>query len=387
MVERFADALPLPDQRAKFDVDDEVAYFNTATMSPMLRSVRAAGEVALTQRARPWSISARDWFEDVEELRARFARLIGAAAGDVALVPSSSYGLGVVARRMKASRGERVLVLAEEFPSNYYTWKRFTQRTGAELVEVRREPGQDWTDAILAAIDERVVIASIPNVHWTNGAWVDLDRVMVALRAIEAELVVDASQSLGAVQLDVRSLRPDAVVTVGYKWLLGPMSLGYLYLAPHLHQGEPLEENWISRAGADDFTRLIDYSDDYMPGARRFDVGQRSNFQLVPMALAAIEQVAEWSVPRIAATLRERTARIAGRAEALGLAVPPASARAPHMLGLELPFTAAAHAAAALIEANVHVSRRGSGLRIAPHLHNNHRDIDRLFEVLASAIR
>ena len=386
MTKTAAGAEGLADQRAEFEVDDEVAYFNTANLSPLLRSVRAAGERALARRAKPWTISARDWFSDVEELRSRIGRLIGAGAEDVALVPATSYGLSVAARNLTAGAGERVLVLGEEFPSNYYTWQRFGERTGAELLVVEREPGQSWTEAIVAAVDERVAIASVPNVHWTNGAFVDLERVALALREAGSVLVVDASQSLGALPLDLEVLRPAAVVAVGYKWLLGPLSLGYLYLDPALHEGEPLEENWILRAGAEDFSLLVDYHDEYLPGARRFDVGQRTNFQLTPMALAAIQQLLDWTVPRIAATLKARTDEIADRAETLGLAAPAPDVRAPHMLGLELPPTVARQAAAALTEAKVIASMRGSSLRISPHLHNNQEDLDRLLDALASGL-
>jgi selenocysteine lyase/cysteine desulfurase len=374
----------LSDQRAKFEVDDEVAYFNTATMSPLLHGVRAAGQEALDRRGKPWTISASDWFTDVEELRSRFARLIGGTADDVALIPATSYGLSVVASNLTADPGERVLVLDQEFPSNYYTWRRFAQRTGAELVVIKREPGQTWADAILAVVDERVAVASLPNVHWTNGALVDLERVAAALREAGSAFVIDASQSLGAMPLDVAALRPDALVAVGYKWLLGPFSLSYLYLDRSFHGGEPLEENWIVRAGSEDFSGLVDYLDEYLPGARRFDVGQRTSFQLTPMALAAIQQLLDWTVPRVAVTLQARTDEIATRAEALGL-IPPPGERAPHMLGLELPTEVARRAPAALEDAGVIVSVRGSSLRISPHLHNSQEDVDRLLGALGSA--
>jgi selenocysteine lyase/cysteine desulfurase len=379
------DEQPLSDQRAKFEVDDEIAYFNTASMSPLLRSVRRAGEEALARRAKPWTISAADWFTDVEELRSRFARLIGGTGDDVALVPSTSYGLAVAARNLTAGSGDRVLVLDQEFPSNYYTWQRFVRRSGARLLVVEREPGQSWTEAIVSAIDERVAVASVPNVHWTNGALVDLQRVALALREADSAFIIDASQSLGAIPLDVAMLRPDAVVAVGYKWLLGPFSLGYLYLDPALQHGEPLEENWILRAGSEDFTGLVDYEGDYLPGARRFDVGQRTNFQLTPMALAAIQQLLDWTVPRVAATLKARTDEIAAGVEGLGLAAPPPDARAPHMLGLALPPQVARQGAAALEEAGVIVSTREPSIRISPHLHNSQGDIDRLLDALGSA--
>jgi selenocysteine lyase/cysteine desulfurase len=374
----------LTDQRGKFEVDDRIAYFNTANLSPLLHRVREAGEEALARRARPWTISAPDWFADVEELRSRLAELISGTGDDVALVPATSYGLAVAARNLTAGPGDRVLVLDEEFPSNYYTWKRFTERTGAELLVVGREPDQDWTDAILEAVDERVAIASVPNVHWTNGALVDLHRVAPALREAGSAFIIDASQSLGAMPLDVRELRPDVVVAVGYKWLLGPFSLGYLYLSPDLHDGEPLEENWILRAGSDDFSR-VDYRDDYLPGARRFDVGQRTSFHLVPVALAAIQQLLDWTVPRVAETLRACTGEIASRAAALGHKTPPADARAPHMIGIDVGRSAGS-VAATLVGANVIASVRGSSVRIAPHLHNNQEDLERLLDALAATV-
>ena len=183
----------LGDERAKFEVDGEIAYFNTASLSPLLHSVRAAGDEALARRRKPWTTTSSDWFTDSERLRARFAQLVGSGADDVALVPATSYGLAVAARNLEAGPGDRVLVLADEFPSNYYTWRRFADRTGAELRVVEREPGQTWTEAMVGAVDESVAVASVPNVHWTNAAAVDLPRVGAALRDAGSALGVDAS--------------------------------------------------------------------------------------------------------------------------------------------------------------------------------------------------
>lgn len=382
----MATAQLLTDQRSLFELDPEIAYFNTANLSPLLRSVREAGERALERRAKPWTITAADWFTDVEALRQRFGALANAPADSIALVPATSYGLAVAARNLSAEAGEGVIVLDDEYPSNYYTWERFCQRTGAELVVARREPGQDWADAILAEIDERTAVLATPNVHWTDGAVVDLARVGTAARGAGASLVVDASQSLGAMPLDVSELRPDALVSVGYKWLLGPSTLGYLYLDERLHGGEPLEENWILRAGSDDFAGLVNYRDEYLPGARRFDMGQRTSFQLVPMALAALEQLLEWGTDRVAASLRERTTEIAERARELGFDAPAPEAHGPHMLGLPLPEGSVERVTATLADARVIAGVRGSALRLSPHLHNDAGDLDRLIEALGAAL-
>jgi selenocysteine lyase/cysteine desulfurase len=382
----IATRLALTDQRAEFEIDDEFAYFNTAAISPLLRSVRQAADEALDRRAKPWTLSTRDWFGDVDTLRSRLAQLVGAVSTDVALIPATSYGLAVASRNLTAGSGSRVLVLDQEFPSNHYTWQRFAQRTGAELAVVKREPGQTWTDAIVAAIDDRVAVVSTPNVHWSTGALIELPQVAKAARAVGASFIVDASQSLGVVPVDVTTLRPDALVAVGYKWLLGPYSLGYLYLDPSLHGGEPLEENWIMRAGSEDFSALSQYQDEYRPGAQRFDVGERTNFQLTPMAAEALSRVLAWAPERIGAALRLRTDAIAGAAERLGLSVEPSHSRGPHIVGVELPSDSAHRVASSLAEAQVVVSVRGTSIRIAPHLHNNDEDVRRLIAAMASAI-
>jgi selenocysteine lyase/cysteine desulfurase len=377
----------LGDQRAAFDVPPEIAYFNTANLAPHLHSVRAAGEAALERRSRPWTIDAPDWFTDVERLRALFGRIVGAGPDGVALVPATSYGFAVAAANLPVRPGRRILVLAEEYPSGIYTWRAVARRSGAELLTVSREPGQAWADAVLAVLDERVAIVSVPNVHWTDGAFVDLAAISARSRAVGARLVIDGSQSVGALPLDVGHLRPDFLVTVGYKWLLGPFGVGYLYVAEEHRDGEPLEQNWILRAGSEDFARLVDYRDSYQPGARRFDVGQRTKFELTPMAIAALEQVLDWQVPRIAAALAVRTAEIARRAARLGLAPVPDDARGPHMLGVRVPESMRDRVSPALEAEQCYAPIRAASLRIAPHLHTTGEDIERLDRALGRALR
>ena len=373
-------------RRAGFDVPADLAYFNTANLAPLLRSVSEAGQQALRSRGQPWAISPQDWFTDVETLRGQLGRLLGDTAEGVALVPSTSYGFAAVAGNLRAEPGDRVLVLAEEYPSGVYTWRRFADRHDAEVVTVHRRGGRTWTEALLDALDERTAVVSTPQVHWTDGAWIDLPAIAARAHEVGAALVIDASQSLGAVPLDVGALRPDAVVSVGYKWLLGPFGRSYLWLAPQHRAGRPVEENWIVRAGSEDFTRLVEYRDRYQPGARRFDQGQRTLFELTPMAVAAVEQVLAWGVDAISAALGSVTDLIAQRLSPLGLHPDP-HPRGPHMLGVQLPVRGRDRVLPALAEARCFASIRGSSLRLAPHLHTTGEDIDRLVEALATAVR
>jgi selenocysteine lyase/cysteine desulfurase len=247
--------------------------------------------------------------------------------------------------------------------------------------------GQSWTEAVLDALDDRADIVSVPQVHWTDGALIELERVADAAHGVGARLVVDASQSVGAVPLDVGRIRPDFLVSVGYKWLLGPFGLGYLYVAEEHREGTPLEQNWILRANSQDFADLVNYRDEYQPGSRRFDVGERTNFETMPMAVAALQQLTTWTVPAIAGALADVTARIAAGAEALGLPVPDPTQRGPHLLGITVHPGHREAALRAFAAAGCHAALRGSAVRIAPHLHVTGEDIDTLLGALSGVVR
>ena len=375
--------MPLPSQRHLFELPDGVTYLNCAYMSPQLRSVRAAGEAALGMKAQPWRLKPEDFFTHSERLRGLFARLVGADADGVALVPSASYGMAVAAANLRVREGQRLVVLAEEFPSNLYPWRELARRARAEVVTVACPEDGDWTRAVLAQVDARCALVAVPHCHWTDGSWLDLARVGARAREVGAALAVDGTQSVGALPLDVGVVRPDFLVAAGYKWLMGPYSQGYLYVAPQYREGVPLEQNWVVRQGSEDFSRLVDYRDAYQPGARRFDVGERSNFQLVPMAAAALGQVLEWGVEEIQGTLRALTDRVARGATGLRLEVAPAAHRVGHLIGLRRRSGYAPGVAQRLAALDLHVSVRGDNLRVSPHLYNTPEDVDRLLAALA----
>ncbi len=369
-------------QRYLFDIPDDVTYLNASYLTPQLRSRRRAAQRALDQADAPWTIVTDDFFSPVERLRERFAAIIGADVDGVAIIPSVSYGAGIATANLEVGPGRTVIVIEDQFPSNVYPWRSALDLGGGRLVTVPRPAEGSWTEALLETIDDRTAVVTVPNCHWTDGSLVDLEAVGRAARAVGAALVVDASQSLGAMPFDTGVIKPDFVYAVGYKWLLGPFGLGYLWMAPQHREGTPLEQGWIVRKGADDFTRLVDYQDDYAPGARRFDVGERSSFQLVPMAIAALEQVLDWGIPDVAAALQGLTGAIEERATARGLRAIARTDRAPHMIGMRAASGWPLGLSAALAEARVFVSVRGDSIRVSPHVYSDESDVDRLFSVL-----
>lgn len=371
--------------RALFDLPADRTYLNCAYLAPQLRSVTAAGIEAVGLKAHPWKVGVDDFFAHSERLRGLFARIVGGDADGVALIPAVSYGVGIAAANLPVARGQRILLLAEQFPSNVYPWRERARDVGATVEHVAHG-ANGWTARILDAIDDDVAVVAIPNCHWTDGSLVDLVAVGAACRDAGAALVVDATQSVGAHPFDVAAVQPDFVIAAGYKWLLGPYSLGYLWCAPQWRDGRPLEHNWLNRDASEDFAGLVRYRDAYQAGARRYDVGERSNFALVPMALAALEQLLEWGVERIAAHCAGVTAEIAAQAEARGWRALPADQRVAHMTGVRVPGGLPAGLVGALAERKVHVSVRGDSIRVAPHLYNDVDDVAALFTALDALV-
>ena len=372
----------LRDQSHLFDVPADVTYLNSAYFGPRLHSVAKAGEDSVALTGRPWEVAPEAFFEPVENLRRLVARTFNADAEGVALIPGISYGAGTAARNLAIGKGRTVVTLHEQFPSNVYAWRTKVAAEGGEIVKVPR--AQDgWTAGILRAIDDRTAVVTVPNCHWTDGSIVDLVAVGKAARAVGAALCVDASQSFCAMPLDVEAVQPDFVYSVGYKWQLGFYGLAYLWVSEKHRGGAPLEEGWATRKGAEDFAGLVDYTDVYADGARRFDVGERSNFIGVAMANAAMTQIDQWGVANIAETLLVRTNAIAAGATEAGWTTAASDQRSPHLIGIRHPDGLPTDIAVLLRKNRISVSIRGDSIRIAPHLHTTDDDVDKLLATLA----
>lgn len=376
----------LPSQRHLFDIPEGVAYLNCAYFPPMPRPVREAGRRALDGAASPWNTGSSDFFEPGEGLRESFARLIGGDADGVALVPSVSYGASVAARSLPVGPGRTVVMVEEEFPSDVYPWRDKLAREGGEIVVVPRPSAGTWTEGFLEAIDDRTAVVVAQACHWTDGSAVDLVAVGGAARSVGSALVVDLSQSLGASPFDVTAVQPDFVITVGYKWQMGPYSFGYLWASERRRDGSGIEATWAGRKGSDDFNRLVDYTDELRAGARRFDAGESANFILLPMAKAALNLIHEWQPERVAASLAPLTDRVEEGARELGLHPVPAADRLPHLIGVRFPMGEPPGLRERLADDRVFVSLRANAVRVAPHLYNDEADVARLLEVLESVL-
>lgn len=377
----------IQNQRHLFDIPEDIAYLNCAYLGPLSRAVTDAGRKASERKAHPWEITSEDFFTETEIARALFARIINASAEDVAIIPAASYGVSVAARNLPLAEGQTVVLLTEQFPSNVYAWRESAGQAGARVVTVARPEDCELTCAVLDSMDERTAVVALPHCHWADGALLDLERIGRRVRDLGASLVLDVTQSCGVLPLDVQKIKPDFLVTASYKWMLGPYNTGFMYVAPHLQDGIPIEYNWRARIGSNNFAGLVDYQDTYLPGARRFDVGECANFHTLPALIVALQQILGWGVPETASTLAALNADIAKRAATLGLESLSADQRAGHFLGLRFSEGVPEGLLDILGDARVYVSVRGNSLRITPHLYNNGSDVDRLVDALELALK
>jgi selenocysteine lyase/cysteine desulfurase len=372
----------LPCQRHLFDIPSDVAYLNCAYMSPLMKSAVEAGTVGLARKTRPWEITPDKFFTGADEFRQTAAQLIDSSPDDIAIVPSASYGISAAARNLPLQKGQSILVLEEQFPSHYYPWQRRAAETGAKLKVVPWPENNDWTAAVLNALTTDVAVAALPNVQWTSGGRLDLARIGEVCRKLGAALVLDLTQSLGALPFSVHAVQPDFAVAASYKWLLGPYSTGLLYVAPKRQSGIPLEENWIQRANASDFSSLILYTEEYDKGARRFDMGERSNFALLPAAVRAMKQLLEWNVAQVSEAAGALNGHLAEAAAEMGFSAPAEPLRAPHYLALRRKEPIPKELPEMLAKEKVFVSVRGSSIRVSPNVYNTLEDCDRLIACL-----
>jgi selenocysteine lyase/cysteine desulfurase len=351
-------------------------------MSPMLRAVKEAGLRALDLRAAPWRLTAEDWFTKAEILRDLAAKIFQTSNNNIALIPSASYGLSLAAKNFRLHTRKEIIVLEQQYPSNYYVWDNLARQQNLRIVTVRQAPDKTITESIIEKINNNTCIVAIPNCHWITGTWIDLEQVSITAKAVGSLLVLDLSQSLGALPIDIDKVQPDFAVSVGYKWMLGPYSLGYMYVAEKWQEsGEPLEYSWQTRKGSENFADLTNYVAEYKEGARKFDMGELSQINLLPMAIAALEQLDTWDIHAVQAQLKTLTDIIVEYTKSTGT-YNENILTAGHIISIPINNVDVVALKKRLSDSNIVISFRATSIRVSPHLYNSPGDIEKLLNCL-----
>ena len=380
----------LASQRHQFDIPRDIAYLNAAAWSPLPLATQEAARLAVGRKGQPWKLG-RD-FADAQHERARAAaaRLIGADAGDVALVSSVGYGVAIAGKVFAPSKGSRVLVIENDHTSPVLEWMTRAEAQGFTIETVPQPANGDWTSAVLAAIERSgappLSLASISSVHWSDGGLIDIDRVQAALKRQGAAFLIDATHGVGVLATDVKRLDPDFLIFPTYKWVLGPYGRAFVYVAKRHQGGVPLEQTAFGRRNVKAENPVYFADTRYQPDARRYDMGERDHFISMEMASIGMEMLAAWGTGAVVERLAMLTRRIADGVAGLPISVPDERLRAPHILSLGFPEGMPADLVTRLAADKVYVAPRLGRLRISPHVYNDEIDCDILVAALEDAL-
>lgn len=381
-------------QKQLFSLPDHITYLNTAYMSPQLKAVEEVGHKAVQRKSLPFEITDTDFFKDRALLKQRFAELIHAKDADYCtIIPSVSYGIATVANNIDFKEGDEIVVIQEQFPSNIYSWQHIADKKRLIIKTVDaphtyKDRGSLWNIALLKAINSNTKVVAIPQVHWADGTLFDLKLIRKKTQENNALLVIDGTQSIGAFPFSIEDIRPDALICGGYKWLLGPYSIGMAYYGDYFHEGTPIEHNWMNRYNSENFANLVNYEDRYQPKAGRFSVGESSNFILVPMFIKALEQLIEWTPVSIQEYCTEISGETVVKLRELGCFIEDNRYRSHHLFGIIPPKgTDLDRLKECFKKEQIFVSYRGNAIRISCHLYNTKADFDKLLACFKEVIQ
>jgi len=351
-------------------------FLNTATFGQLPRRGKEAICAHLERRDRLACSDFMEWFEDLDQIREQIARLIHCQPGDVAFIPNTSSALSLLLGGIDWKPGDRILTFRDEFPNHYY-YPSFLARRGVVFDEV------DY-DRFYDSLTPRTRVAAFSTVGYATGFRAPLEEIAPRLRERGILLCLDGTQSLGALEFDVRLVQPDLFAVHGYKWLISPNGAGFMYVSPAVREWlEPNLIGWRSHRGWRDYQDLHHGAPEFKTEAERYEGG------MLPFAVdyamgAAIEMILEIgpaSIERRVLELAEGVRKILRRAGAALV-----SDLRPHY---DSPIVAASFAgrdpagvARALRSRRVLVAARHGYLRVSPHFYNNEQDLARFEEEL-----
>lgn len=373
-----------------FDLDSDVTYLNCGAYSPFLKSVKNAGIEAIGIKSNPQNIVPKElFFDKCDQVRKLVQKLLNAPHyQDIALIPSVSYGMAIVANNVfripNLSLKKNIIIVGEEFPNNLYTFEKACQKNDLRLISIDADPYiEDWNTLVLNAISSETALIVLPHVHWIYGYKFDLEAISSKCKECACLLIIDGTQSVGALPLDIEKIKPNAIIGGCYKWLMGPYSSAYAYFDEFFHEGEPIEESWMNRENAHDFVGLLAYNRTYAPRAQRYNVGEFSQFINTPMVIAALNQILEWGVQNIQDYIYEITKNPIKKLKDLGCQIIDERYRASHLFGVILPVDIdSVNFQAELAKEKIHISLRGKAVRISPHVYNSEEDLLKLCNVI-----
>jgi selenocysteine lyase/cysteine desulfurase len=365
-----------------------VTYLNLAGNSPIPKVAIKALQTAVEWKKFPQRIPDAAFFEVPNRVRTAIARLIAGKPEEIALTTGASTGMSAVAFGLEWKAGDEVLTASGEFPLQYATWKPMEEREGIKVTAVKPSGTFHSTDDFIAALTPRTRLVSVSHVRFDNGAMIDAAKLAAACHAQGALLLLDVSQSCGAVPMDVTQMGADFLVCAGYKWLLGPFGTGFFWAKhEHIAKMRPGPFYWMAAEGVNNFADLATAPPRPANAAKRWDAAETANYY----NLAALQGGLELVLRAAAETVAEHNHRLI---EQLFERLPKDRCVVASPLQRERrgPYGCFQARTAAktrelylkLCAENVITSLREGKIRVSPYLYNTEQDVDRLVQVITA---
>ena len=366
--------------RKQFPVTKHYIYMNHAGIAPLSLRARNAMREFLNDATDDGAVHSEDWAAAAEVCRRSAARLIHANVNEIAFMKNTTQGILVAANGIDWHEGENVVTTAVEFPANVYPWWSLKERYGVETRMVAEREGRIPIDELEAAIDSRTRVLTISHVEFASGFRHDIQAIGEICQEKGIWFVVDAIQSVGVLDVDVKACGIDILAADGHKWLCAPEGAAIFYCAKE-RQDQLINTNlgWASVVNPRDF---LNYNLTPKPDATRFEEGSYNSIGLFGLR-AAIELLLEIGVPRIEKRVLDLTGCLIDGLESKGYYISTPT-KESERLGIVI-FHSDRHTTTELYQllqrANVVSAERG-GLRLSPHYYNTTEEIEQVLDVL-----
>ncbi len=378
---RASDCKLSQDWRSEFPVTETYIYMNHAGVAPLSRRVQDVMTGFIKDATVNGAVNADDWAETAEICRAAAAQLLNADTTEIAFMKNTTQGILIAANGIDWREGDNVVTTAVEFPANVYPWWSLKERYGVQTRMVPERDGRIHIEDIAAAMDARTRAVTISHVEFASGFRNDIQALGNLCREHNVWFIVDAIQSLGAIEVDVKSCNIDILAADGHKWLLAPEGAAIFYCAD-AKRDQLINTNigWSSVVNPRDF---LNYDLTQKPDATRFEEGSYNSVGLYGLK-AAIDLLLDIGIPTIEGRVLELTKRLRGGLEAKGYRV-ITSKTDSERAGIVI-FESERHTPVENYEMlraeNIITAERGSGVRVSPHFYNTISEVERLLEVL-----
>lgn len=369
--------------REQFSAANKYTYLNSAAVAPLPGRAIDAVMRQMLDVAENGTLHYQQWVETKERCRKLVAEMLGAAPEQIAFVRNTSDGFASIANGLDWSHGGNIVTFAEEFPANYYAWRRIRDDLGIELrICPAREDGGFDHERLISLIDSRTKVVALSAVQFGSGFQADLERIAGAAHAVDALFCVDIIQAFGAMPLDLPALGVDAACGASHKWLCAPEGCGIIYLSERARERvRPTMVGWISVEDAWDFD---DREQPLRPNALAWEsgTGPSSLFYGLEQSLLLLKEAGAAEIRKHLFSLIDKLIDGLSRKPYEVVSSLNENERSQIVCLQHVHQIPAEKIYRYLEGRGVIVSARSGRLRISPHLFNNETDIGTLLEML-----